>query len=847
MIFHRLILSIAIACIGLNAMSVTLDEAFAAKQKLVGFKLDFNGLNSQEQEALKFIYAYAPLADVTDYEQDFYVKNIRQTLQTREEMPWGKSIPENIFRHFVLPVRVNNEALDNSRIVLYPELKERVKGMSMKEAILEVNHWCHEHVTYQPSDGRTSTPLQSIKTATGRCGEESTLTVATLRAVGIPARQVYTPRWAHTDDNHAWVEAWADGKWYFMGACEPEAVLNLGWFNAPASRALLMHTRAFGDYNGTEEVVLKTGNYTEVNLVDNYAETAKAEFTVVDRQGKPVKGAKVEFKIYNYGELYSAVTKYADANGKTSLTAGKGDMIVWASDSKGQFGWSKVSFGKDTNLKIVISKDTQLPQSIDIVPPVEKAYMPLVSPEMASMNKARLAYEDSVRNAYTSTFITEEKAKAYPEKARKYLVKSKGNHQTIADFFAKYPQQEARAYALLDGLSEKDLRDVTMEVLDDNMTATSSQLSPRVENEPLHPYKHFFARAFEREAQMFKSNPEALVKWVKENLHLNPDSKALRYAQDPVGVYRYRVTDERSRDIFFVAVARSIDIDARKDAVTGKVQYRKDKNLPWVDVKWNVQGEAKVAPQGTLVLRYEANPIVDNPKYYSHFSLSKMENGQLELLNYDENDVSWGNTFKNGAKLDVGTYVLVSGTRQADGSVLATTRKFEIKQGKTTEIDLVMRYDAKGISVIGNFDSESKFNKTDVHACTVNSEPVSILSQTGRGYFVLGIIGVGQEPSNHALRDIAKVSIERPVVLLFEDEVSVRKFQDNDFGLPQNIIYGIDQDGKIASALKAELKLPSAQLPIFIIGDTFNRIVFHSQGYTIGLGEQLQNTLNRLK
>ena len=66
----------------------------------------------------------------------------------------------------------------------------------------------------------------------------------------IPARQVYTPRWAHTDDNHAWVEAWADGHWYFFGACEPEPVLNLGWFNSPASRGMLMHTKVFGRYNG---------------------------------------------------------------------------------------------------------------------------------------------------------------------------------------------------------------------------------------------------------------------------------------------------------------------------------------------------------------------------------------------------------------------------------------------------------------------------------------------------------------------------------------------------------------------------------------------------------------------
>ena len=110
-------------------------------------------------------------------------------------MLWGKEIPDEVFRHFVLPIRVNNENLDDSRRVFYGELKDRVKGLPMKDAILEVNHWCHEKVVYRPSDARTSSPLASVKTAYGRCGEESTFTVAALRAVGIPARQVYTPRW----------------------------------------------------------------------------------------------------------------------------------------------------------------------------------------------------------------------------------------------------------------------------------------------------------------------------------------------------------------------------------------------------------------------------------------------------------------------------------------------------------------------------------------------------------------------------------------------------------------------------------------------------------------------------
>lgn len=168
-------------------------------------------MTQEEREAMMFLYAYMTPGDIADYSGEFYLKNVRLTLQDRKQTSWGTQIPDLIFRHFVLPIRVNNENLDNSREVFRQELMPRVEKLSMYDAVLEVNHWCHEKVVYTPTDSRTSAPLATVKTAYGRCGEESTFLVAALRAVGIPARQVYTPRWAHTDDNHAWVEAWVDG------------------------------------------------------------------------------------------------------------------------------------------------------------------------------------------------------------------------------------------------------------------------------------------------------------------------------------------------------------------------------------------------------------------------------------------------------------------------------------------------------------------------------------------------------------------------------------------------------------------------------------------------------------
>ena len=142
-----------------------------------------------------------------------------------------------------------------------------------------------------------------------------------------------------------------DGKWYFLGACEPEPVLNLGWFNAPASRGMLMHTKVFGRYEGAEEVMSVTPTYTEINVIGNYAPTAKASVTVVDAGGVPVDSACVEFKLYNYAEFYTVATKYTSTSGICGLTAGKGDMLVWASKD-GHFGFARLSFGKQSELTV---------------------------------------------------------------------------------------------------------------------------------------------------------------------------------------------------------------------------------------------------------------------------------------------------------------------------------------------------------------------------------------------------------------------------------------------------------------------------------------------------------------
>lgn len=841
--------------------------------------LSGDSLSLSEREALMFLYAYMPIGDIADYPGEYYLGNIRLSEQARREMPWGKTVTDELFRHFVLPVRVNNENLDESREVFYGELKERVKGLSMKDAILEVNHWCHEKVVYRPSDARTSSPLASVKTAYGRCGEESTFTVAALRSVGIPARQVYTPRWAHTDDNHAWVEAWADGKWYFFGACEPEPVLNLGWFNAPASRGMLMHTKVFGRYNGPEEIMLETPNYTEINVIDNYAPTGKAVVMVTDADGQPVTGAKVDFKVYNYAEFYTVATKYTGADGQVSLTAGKGDMLVWGSKD-GKFGYAKLSFGKDDKLVLALDKKEgeSYALDLDIVPPAEGVNLPEVTPEQRKENDLRLAKEDSIRNAYVATMMTEERAKNAlakfnlsnedKEKMVKMLVASRGNYRTLLAFMelATVDKKEEFALALLQQLSAKDWRDVQLIDLMDylietpdfqklGVQASAELVNPRVENEMLTAYRCFFNSAFpQKEVESFVEEPSRLVEWCKKEIKINNELNSQRIPISPVGVWKARVADEKSRDIFFVAMARTFGIPAQIDKVTGKVQYM-NKEGHTIDVDF---AESTPVQAATGLLRATYKPIrsLPDPKYYSHFTLSKFKDGVFQLLNYDEGDAdmgagtTWSNLLKNGTQLDAGYYMLVTGTRMASGAVLSKVTFFTIEPDKTTTVDLVMRESDEQVQVIGNFNSESLYIPISNDSL---STAQSLLQTCGRGYFVVGVLGVGQEPTNHALRDIAALGSDfekwgRKIVFLFPSEEQYKKFHAAEFqGLPSTITYGIDMDNSIQQQIAKSMNLSNQNiLPMFIIADTFNRVVFVSQGYTIGLGEQLMKTVHGL-
>lgn len=290
----------------------------------------------EERQALTFLYSAMPVSDMLDYSVSLFLDYAKHGVYLWQNGPFAGRIPEHIFADYVLHYRINNEDITETRRFFHDRIQETgyVRTDSLYNAAVDINYWCAGEATYRSTDNRTQNPRTMYNAAIGRCGEESTLTVTALRSMGIPARQVYAPLWSHCDDNHAWVEIWCDGHWYFLGACEPEMQLNTGWFLEASSRAMMVHSRWFDIHEPEEEQVGKKGTIKVLNHLSRYARTLTLSVKTVDEEGNLLPGTRVEFQVLNqgtFGTIAEVWTGYEPENyGIARLVTGYGDLQVSA-------------------------------------------------------------------------------------------------------------------------------------------------------------------------------------------------------------------------------------------------------------------------------------------------------------------------------------------------------------------------------------------------------------------------------------------------------------------------------------------------------------------------------------
>lgn len=714
--------------------------------------------SEDEAVLMKFLYGTMPVRDAGEYGVDIFLSYVKHALMLRENVAWCRELPEDVFVNYVLYDRINSEDITDCRPFFYEQIMERVTGMSLREAILEINYWCAEHATYEATDGRTASPMTMYRSGKGRCGEESTFAVTAYRSVGIAARQVYTPRWAHCDDNHAWVEVFVDGEWHFLGACEPEEVLDIGWFSGPANRAILIHTRNFSDYvkESDEEYLGKEGALHYFNHTAFYGRTKLVKIGVKNVDGKPAEGAHVAVEILNMAEYFPAAVLIADAGGEVQVTLGLGDIRVRAFDGTRR-AEAMMRVDDEDSLELVL-KEEAVPvadntwQTLEIRAPKEVPVRNMVvTEEQKERNAARMAEAERLRKARFAACFDEKKAAEYPE-AEEIFRRAGENFGEVYAFLSK--DENPNRKKLLFSLALKDAKDLKASILEDHLDCEQGDLPeeifgkdllcPRIFQEELTTYRSMIRGYFDEETKRsFVEQPERVWAYIQKNITFHAKEEYDTTMATPVGVLTMKQGSPLAQKILFAAICRSLNVAARLNPVTLEPEYYRDGAFHGVEAEDVVQAEN--TESAVLTLNAEDGSAW---KYYQTWTIGKWNGTVFETLNYEETAFD-GKTLS--LDLESGCYRLITTMRMPNGDQHAAYRVFELKAGETKEIYLETV--KKELDELLEHIELPEIRLEDMDG---NSHTLNDLTKDGP--ILLAFLGTGEEPTEHVLNELIEIA-----------------------------------------------------------------------------------------
>lgn len=708
-----------------------------------GLEAEMETADGDEKTLLQLAYGSLPASDVGSVPFSVLHRYARHALFLRENNPFCQELPEDLFLHFVYYPRINSEDISDCRPLFYRLIAPRLEGLEMDAAVLEVNRWCAEQMTYQASDDRTESPLTAYRCGLGRCGEESTFTVSALRSVGIPARQVYAPYWAHCDDNHAWVEAYANGHWHFLGACEPEPVLDRGWFTAAASRAPLVHYRTFFDYPASpDQLVERRGAALLFNVTRRYAETSELHLMVTDSRNRPAAGANVRIEVVNMAAFRPLLTGRTDDTGCFSAQLGRGSVHIEV--SKGAlFATADLTLadkGRELQLTLLPRVPLVGTYDLDFLPPAASGKnRTVLSPAQQEENARTLSACAQRRAARRESWNRPEYAAAEPQ-WREIFHLAGENALELYRFYQTHRGKERElALQMLRSIAPKDYRDATAALLEGHFEAAKcfsgaahfpeEILNPRIRYETLENWRPALEAAFSPEQRAaYAAEPQRFMDDLDRAFPDGSGPWDPALSMTPLASLSIGRTDGPGRRLLFVAGMRTFGVPARLNPADQSAEYWRSGGYHRVSPRETGRpGVIQLLPQTGLRFVYAGN-----------YTLSRWQEEQYQPLEYA------------GAPLRIsaqpGEYRLVTAQRLPNGKQLCRVTYFTLKEGETAALPLHLRKAAPEEML--SHERLEPFRLRDLEGNAVTSQ--SLLS----GRRLLIYLEVGKEPTEHILNEL---------------------------------------------------------------------------------------------
>ncbi len=699
---------------------------------------DLSALSPAMARAADFLRDTLPLSDLDSYPFAYFRACAEHALMVRAQFPWCAALDEELFFHYVLCPRVNDEDLSDHRSLFFSLLRPRVEGLAVEEAVLAVNRWCNEQASYQLQDDRTASPLTVFRNGSGRCGEESAFLVAALRSVGIPARQVYAPRWAHCDDNHAWVEALCGDRWHFLGACEPEPELDRGWFNTAAGRALLVHSRTFG--RGTSPLhgpfLEQRGTVCWYNQTGRYTETRRYTLQALCG-GRPAPGTQFRIQVLNEAQYHTIVSLTAGPDGRAQVCLGLGDFHVEARreglEARGDCA------GSSLTLELAAPPPPgEGWDSFDVHAPRGRADLPPpLTPEQKERRAAVRAAGSRSRRERAAGWCVSGAAGC-----QDLLRRARGNARELAAFL-RGPEAPLREQ-LVRTLTDKDLRDVTCSVLEEHFSRRpprsadmpeevywSALCCPRIALEPLTPWRGPLGEGWTAEERArVQDNPRCLPVLLARRVRPEGGQIYENLRWPPQAALAAGRCDGLSFGLLCTAQLRALGVPARLRALDGRPEF------------WRDGAFRPLEPEETARLTLTRTPE-ETFRYGQNWGLSRWTARGWTPLAVTG---GWQGTACT-LTLPAGRFRLITTVRLPSGNQLAARRELTLEAGADKTLPLYLR----------TFDLEDLLMDQPlppVPAAALTGEPVRDAVRTGRPALLLWL-EEGGEPTEHVLHELA--------------------------------------------------------------------------------------------
>lgn len=798
-------------------------------------------IKEQEPEtalALKYLYMTMPCSDMGNYSFEIFLDYAKNSVRIWHESEGVKLLPEDIYLNYVLYHRVNEEEIAPCRTLFAEEISKFMEengnetllsGFNRKKTAIEVNYWCAQEATYHCTDDRTLSALTVYRRGNGRCGEESVFTVNAMRSIGIPSRQVYAPKWSHCDDNHAWVEIWNDGEWYFLGACEPLPILNKGWFTNASSRAMMVHSRWFDQAESGEEKIGTDGMVTMLNELSRYAAVTEFSVKVEDEEGRPVSGAEVSFQVLNYAEFSPVAEGVTGEDGTCSFTTGLGSLAVQISRD-GQCECVFADTREQKQIRVIFGKNAgqkDVWEAVDMIAPVDTPVnTDMPTAEQTAEGNIRLEKAAARRTAKTEAWVNPE--------CEKFLQGCFTEENTEDE------EEGLLREELLNVLTEKDRTDCRAEVLEEHLrfampyeeelehsVFVNYVLNPRIDDEVLMKYREVIENTFSEEEKLcFRENPASIWTEVDKRINSIPERERASVITTPAGCLKTEVGSILSKKILFVAIARTLGIPARLNPEDRSMEYRKDGRfipvLPEAEKNCHIVLKAGDGTQW---------------KYFQNWSMAKLENGTYTSLRLG--GLLWKGDLLE-AHLEAGTYRITTSNRLPNGNMFAYVYYFSVDAGDKKEISMILRQ-ADLEDMLENIElPEFQLRKDED-----GNEVVQASELTAEGKHILMFLEESREPTEHILNEMMEQPEEfrkicSRILFVVQSQTALKDptISQALSMFPEIQVY-YDCFADHIELLGRRMYVDHEKLPLIIVTSEKLNGIYATSGYNVGTGEML--------